>query len=398
MSLQLSARWRVGVPAAGATGLPRCMGVLTDHGVFMQQGALQRVKRVPAGCTCCTCMWHVAFTCMLRGSLRRRRFSHHCSHLCVGYLPLGRVNPWLTMQHLLCQPPMHSEGRKHGLDGLETIHDGHVAPVLQDTVRSKRMRPPDAGSGRACNVFSCSGLTALPRWLGSLPGLRSLRLLGSIWLPAPLLAQVGLQEHGGRLSALPDSPGTLHRVQELDLFYCNHINTLPESLGALSELQVLSCNCWGLNALPEALGALSALQGLHLMGCSGLKTLPASLWALSSLQELRLRDCSGLNALWESLGALSGLRVLDLHGCSELTTLPKSLGTLSRLQVLSVYGCKSYSPETLQLLSGLRKLDLTGCSGLTMLPEWVGMLTRLTELQLQWCSRLTALPQSLGAL
>ena len=82
---------------------------------------------------------------------------------------------------------------------------------------------------------------------------------------------------------------------------------------------------------------------------------------------------------------------------ASLFDLPDELREQKRLKVLSVHGYLSTVPSWIGDLTELRYLNLNYCSLITALPETIGNLSKLAELHLAYM-RLTALPESVGNL
>jgi Leucine-rich repeat (LRR) protein/ribosomal protein S18 acetylase RimI-like enzyme len=89
------------------------------------------------------------------------------------------------------------------------------------------------------------------------------------------------------------------------------------------------------------------------------------------------------------LRSLQELRVSSVR----LPSLPEWLGDLVHLEALNLEGCTILSrlPDSLEKLTRLLKLDLSKCESLTALPEGIGKLTELQSLNLHWCTQLTSL-------
>ncbi|XP_057865178.2 disease resistance protein RPV1 isoform X2 [Cryptomeria japonica] len=203
------------------------------------------------------------------------------------------------------------------------------------------------------------------------------------------------------LNTLPDSIGNLSQLRQLNLGGCGGLNTLPDSIGNLSQLRQLDLtNCGGLNALPDSIGNLSQLRQLDLGWCGGLNTLPDSIGNLSQLRQLNLKCCEVLNALPNSIGNLSQLQQLDLGCCGGLNALPDSIGNLSQLQQLDLLFCGGLNtlPDSIGNLSQLLQLYLRLCEGLNTLPDSIGNLSQLRQLNLECCGGLNTLPDSIGNL
>jgi internalin A len=195
------------------------------------------------------------------------------------------------------------------------------------------------------------------------------------------------------LTELPESLGQLTKLQMLNLDN-NELMELPEWVGQLTQLQTLKLFRNQLTALPESLGQLTQLQTLNL-SYNQLTALPESLRQLTQLQTLNLHQ-NKLTALPESLAQLTKLQMLYLDE-NELTDLPEWLGQLMQLQSLNLSGNQLTAlPESLGQLTQLQTLNLSG-NQLTALPEWLGQLTQLQTLNLS-SNQLTAVPKSLGQL
>lgn len=101
------------------------------------------------------------------------------------------------------------------------------------------------------------------------------------------------------------------------------LNTLPESLGQLTALELLYLDHNRLSNLPESIGQLTALRGLYL-SYNQLSTLPESIGKLTALTDLYLYE-NQLSNLPESIGKPSVLRNLAIWG----NPLPEELMKLS---------------------------------------------------------------------
>ncbi|BBP44535.1 hypothetical protein THMIRHAT_22810 [Thiosulfativibrio zosterae] len=79
-------------------------------------------------------------------------------------------------------------------------------------------------------------------------------------------------------------------LKRLDLQRCTQLNTLPESLGALQQLELLRLDGTALETLPQSLGDLTNLRLLSLEGTQ-LRQLPESIKNLHNLRRLNLLKC-----------------------------------------------------------------------------------------------------------
>ncbi|MBE0682644.1 MAG: hypothetical protein IH589_12090 [Anaerolineales bacterium] len=192
---------------------------------------------------------------------------------------------------------------------------------------------------------------------------------------------------------LPESLGKLTQLQILD-FFGNRLTALPESLGKLTQLRTLHLKKNQLMALPESIGNLARLDWLTI-GDNQLTALPVSIGNLAQLHLLDLNN-NQLMVLPESLGNLAQLHSLNLFN-NKLTTLPVSLGNLAQLHSLELSNNKLTAlPVSLGNLAQLHSLGLSN-NQLTALSESIGNLTQLDSLNLS-NNQLTVLPESLGNL
>ncbi|GKV47921.1 hypothetical protein SLEP1_g54771 [Rubroshorea leprosula] len=80
------------------------------------------------------------------------------------------------------------------------------------------------------------------------------------------LIYLDLSENNFKLSHIPESIGSLNKIQHLDLYYCNLSGSLPTQLANLTSLQYLNLGYNNFNSVKnlERLSRLSYLQYLYL--------------------------------------------------------------------------------------------------------------------------------------
>ncbi|XP_022743794.1 putative disease resistance protein RGA3 [Durio zibethinus] len=83
------------------------------------------------------------------------------------------------------------------------------------------------------------------------------------------------------------------------------------------------------------IGNLIHLRYLSLISCHTIDTLPEAVCVLPNLQSLNLRDCHSLGKLPVGIGKLINLRYLCTKGCPSLTYYPKGIRNLTSLVRLS---------------------------------------------------------------
>jgi Leucine-rich repeat (LRR) protein len=239
-----------------------------------------------------------------------------------------------------------------------------------------------------------------------------------------------------RLTVLPDSIGALTQLQSLGLS-CNSLTHLPETIIGLEQLTELTVWSESLTVLPDAISKLTSLKELQL-DCKHLTYLPNSLECLKNLHELNIRSehlsklpndiaeltglkelhmaCPSMKTLPSSIDRLQNLKTLlinfdnDGHVESyqgsrgeastlsgQVTTLPESTGNLPSLEKLKIRSAYlDKLPDNIGSLKTLKELTITS-HHLKQLPQTIGGLTSLTQLTLN-CESLECLPEALGQL
>jgi hypothetical protein len=92
---------------------------------------------------------------------------------------------------------------------------------------------------------------------------------------------------------------------------------------------------------------------------------------------------------------------LDFSGLTEIKTFDEHVFLWCHAcEFLNLEGCTGLTslPESLGSMPACTKLDLHGCTGLTSLPESLGNMPACTTLNLTNCTGLTSLPESLGSM
>ena len=213
-------------------------------------------------------------------------------------------------------------------------------------------------------------------------------------IPDSIKFMTNLQElefSGNGLTSLPESIGNLTKLWQLDCSY-NQLTSLPKSIWNITNLAVLTCRDNQLTSLPESIGNLTNLISLD---CSqnSLRNLPDSIGNLTNLTYL---DCTltNITSLPDSIGNLTKPTSLNCAN-NGLTSLPESIGNLTKLTSLNFSNNRLTSlPESIGNLANLNRLFFSK-NNLTSLPDSIGNLTKLTSLNFS-NNRLTSLPESIG--
>ena len=155
---------------------------------------------------------------------------------------------------------------------------------------------------------------------------------------------------------------------------------LPESIGDLQNLRVLSIMNCKLHLLPESIGSLKNLRILNLANSTGSELFPCR--GFSPASPFCFSPDNTV-VLPESIGNLKNLQHLDLRNESWLTSLPESIGNLENLQSLDLSGTYLEPlPESIKKLSKLKKLDLRNNYVLTYIPRFIWEMPALEELMI----------------
>lgn len=133
---------------------------------------------------------------------------------------------------------------------------------------------------------------------------------------------------GGEITTIPESVGELEHLKVVSFETCKDLD-LEQALGVLANcpnLEYLSFGYMGLTEIPANIGDLKTLKHLRI-GNNELATLPESLYTLPALEHLRLSGNEGLDkdAIVNSAQALPALSTLWLQYCG-FSTLPAVLG------------------------------------------------------------------------
>ncbi|KAK3024712.1 LOW QUALITY PROTEIN: hypothetical protein RJ639_042934 [Escallonia herrerae] len=212
--------------------------------------------------------------------------------------------------------------------------------------------------GKLSNIFelilSANNIMALPCTIGSLRELRKLDVHANqlINLPASFSELHNLTDldlHANRLKSLPASFGNLTNLINLDLgsnqfaklpynigielrLDFNQLKGLPEAVGKLKCLKILTLHYNRIKKLPTTMGILGRLKELNI-SFNEVESIPESLCFAVSLVKLNVgKNCADLRTLPRSIGNLENLEELDISD-DQIRTLPDSFRFLSKLKI-----------------------------------------------------------------
>jgi Leucine-rich repeat (LRR) protein len=121
------------------------------------------------------------------------------------------------------------------------------------------------------------------------------------------------------LTRMEERNSTNQPVTTLSWGIADDIQTVPESIGTLTQLSSLTIQNQPVHALPESIGKLNKLKTLHIIN-TPLTSLPESLGNLAALEDLKIVG-TNIRALPPSIQNLSQLRLLTLSH-NRLSALP----------------------------------------------------------------------------
>ncbi|GAY34031.1 hypothetical protein CUMW_276360, partial [Citrus unshiu] len=182
---------------------------------------------------------------------------------------------------------------------------------------------------------------------------------------------------------------------------------LPDELGNLEALRMLTVDGTTIREVPESLGQLPLLYSLQLKNCSELEYISSSIFKMKSLESIEISNCSNLKSFLEnpSCNTDGGTRIeklassrLKLEGCSSLESLPSSLCMFKNLTSLEIIDCQNFKrlPNELGNSKCLTVLIVKG-TAIREVPESLGQLSSLESLVLS-NNNLERLPESLNQL
>lgn len=175
---------------------------------------------------------------------------------------------------------------------------------------------------------NCHKLKMLPRHFGELEGLKTFDASRSAIkkLPDSFVALINLVELKmtccTKLRKLPDSFGRLINLEHLVLYGCTNITSLPSTIWKLKSLRVLNMEwCAKLERLPEQLGKMQCLEEIN-VHFTGIVELPDSLGILSNLEVLEVNGYNLTTPKYmpSSIRNLTSLRKLNLIQQENHTT------------------------------------------------------------------------------
>ncbi|GLU19498.1 hypothetical protein SLE2022_357470 [Rubroshorea leprosula] len=198
------------------------------------------------------------------------------------------------------------------------------------------------------------------------------------------LTYLGLAKNDFNFSHIPESIGSLNKIQHLDLYFCNLSGSLPSQLANLTSLQYLDLGYNNFNSVKnlEWLSYLSSLKHIALMG----------------------NDLGKVNDWQQVINKLPRLTYLSLSGCNLRDVIPQSIpmiNTSTSLTYLDLWS-NNLTSSTFHWLFKFSKslvhLDLAYNQFQGLIPENLGHMTYLETLNLYQNQFEGGIPKSFGDL
>ncbi|KAJ6882805.1 disease resistance protein RGA3 isoform X6 [Populus alba x Populus x berolinensis] len=211
---------------------------------------------------------------------------------------------------------------------------------------------------------------------------------------------------GSSIKEIPKEVGKLIHLRHLNLANCGVLESLPETMCDLCNLQSLDVTlCRSLKELPKAIGKLIKLRHLRIDG-SGVAFIPKGIERITCLRTLDVFTVCGGGENESKAANLRELKDLNhIRGSLEIRNLQggkedasdaaeaqlKNKKRLLRLELYFDEENEGSLIEALQPPSDLEYLTITRYGGLD-LPNWMMTLTRLRGLTLLYCENVEVLP------
>ena len=192
-------------------------------------------------------------------------------------------------------------------------------------------------------------------------------------------------------------------LEELEIRLCPSLTFFVRLKAARSLKRLVVSFCESLVALSKGLQYCRNLEELTIWNCYNLESIP-DLRGLLSLTELSIKNCRQLRCTSESLP--DGLKTLVISPfCEELQSFPTFISyahfqhSLERLELCG-WAILNSLPEEIQSFTAIRFLCINKCDGILALPEWLGNLFSLRSLTVDNCEKLEYFPtaEAMGSL
>ncbi|MBN1602128.1 MAG: leucine-rich repeat domain-containing protein [Chitinispirillaceae bacterium] len=227
-------------------------------------------------------------------------------------------------------------------------------------------------------VFDQNILTSIPDAVCNSPTLEKLSVrdnrVTDISHVSRCTTLVYLYMDNNNIRSLPEDLGSLSKLEVLT-FSRNQISYIPKSINGCTALRKLDCTSNRIHKLPEQFFECRKLVDLYISS-NHIAKIPVQLGMLDSLRWL-FADNNAIASLPESLSDLENLQWLSISG-NQIMNLPSSIAQLHKLKNLNVSNNRlSELPASFIKLTGLLMLNLNN-NTLYSLPSGIDSLQHLS--------------------
>lgn len=200
--------------------------------------------------------------------------------------------------------------------------------------------------------------------------------------------------------SLPDSIGDLPHLAILSLGDNFLTGSIPDSITTLTGLGLLEASYNRLNgSLPSAMGNMVTLENLILTGNQLNGTIPESIQNLAQLEYLDLANNHFNGTIPAFIGDLAEMRYVELNNNLFTGRIPGSFANLHKLNNLDLYNNELTGPlPALDQLTQLNYLQVEYNHLTGTIPSGIGRSLPLRGLSMQYNNISGSIPHSLGYL
>jgi len=160
---------------------------------------------------------------------------------------------------------------------------------------------------------------------------------------------------------------TFEKMKILKIDNCEYLTNISD-VSCLPNLEKISFkNCKSLITIHDSIGFLSQLQILNASNCDKLLSFPSL--KLKSIRKLKLSGCTGLKKFPEILGKMENIKKIILRK-TDIEEFPFSFNNLTGLTDLTIEGCGILKlPTSILMMSNLFEVTVSGYSQLLSKPN-----------------------------
>lgn len=195
-----------------------------------------------------------------------------------------------------------------------------------------------------------------------------------------------------KMNSFQDFFQSCKKIQYLSILDID-IKKIPENLGNLSIIKIISCSSTNIQSIPESIGDCLLLEDLYLYDNPSLYSLPLSLKNCKLLKYISISNCNFYD-FPIVLCELENLIDLDISN-NDIKDIPNEISNLKKLEFLKCNNIKIVSfPESIQYCKELKEIHAK-FSYLENIPSIIGELKKLSFLDLRG-TKIRTLPETIG--